>query len=240
MAFARSHRCRSVVTAIVFVSSLVAIPIIATPSPAQAVSCGTEAKNFDGTNDVPQTNYYVSADITTNVPTFCGNSNGLTAVWAMMADSASGGYAQSGYLMVDGDTVPFMFAEYSQSGASFTLKIGNEPPSGSPRYDEIYDFNAADIEMYVDNDSTLLATTPFDPAVVWTAPWVPYWSGETNFPGDSMPGTASNPTYFSNMLIKKTRGGSTVAPSGLSVSSTYSNYGAAWDTTDSKFHIWTK
>lgn len=136
----------------------------------------------------------------------------------MIAGGAtSDGYAQSGYLRRNGDSTVYMFAEFSQcSTCAFTRKVVGSP-SGSPRYDEIYNFSTGQIQMYVNDDSQLLLNTSFDPAISWSAPWMPEWEGEVHAQGDDMPGSTSAPT-----------------------SSTSTRYGYAWDTVNSGFHIWTK
>ncbi|MHB8378744.1 MAG: hypothetical protein ACYDB2_02355 [Acidimicrobiales bacterium] len=214
-------------------------------SSGATTTCGPSGHWNAGLGRTPQTNYYVQANITTNIPGLCGATYSSSAAWTMIANSdltiPSGfGYAQSGYLRTYGNST-VMFSEYLQCATcGFHRRTGAAPPSGSPLYDEVYNFSLGAIQMYVDNNTYLLDTTNFDPAFSWTAPWVPQWSGETHAQGDDMPGSASAPTYFSNLLIKRCRSCSLTTPTGMTLNVTSTRYGVAWDSVNSKFHIWTK
>jgi hypothetical protein len=155
----------------------------------------------------------------------------------MIANNDGDGWAQSGYIYRDGVSGAYTFAQYSENGSAWYTVYGSTI-SSTALYYESYDFSAGAMDLVA--DGTQLETTPWDPDLEWTTPWLPEWEGETHYPGDDVPGTSASPTYFSSMGIITSRGGSVTDPSGLSVSSTYSNYGAAWDTSQSEFHIWSK
>lgn len=236
-------RHRHQIRAIFAASALVigSLVVAGTPAAQATTACTSSAHWFDGTNPHAETNYAVEANITTRGIAFCTSSNNSrTSVWTMIGGS-NGGYAQSGYIRIaaENETGPHMFAEYNQCGtcAYWKREVG-APPAGAPQYSENYNFSAGNIGMYV-NGSTLLGTTNFDPAFVWTGPWIPEWEGEVHVYGDDMPGTSAAPTYFSNMYIKTCRSCGLSHPTGLSVSSDSSRYGVAWNTTNSEFHIWT-
>ena len=215
-------------------------------APAAAASCSAQGGWFVGINPNMSLNtYYVQANITTNTPTVCGvSSTDSSSAWAMISNSnftiPNGyGYAQSGYIVLEGH--PFgMFAEYLKNiSSTFDRLIIAAPPSGAPLYDTVYNFNTAQLDMY--GNSLEILETNFDPVLSWSSPWIPEWDGEVHSLSDNIPGTSSSPTYFSNLLIKSCRGCSTTAPSGETLENDASTkYGVAWDTTNSKFHIWTK
>lgn len=214
--------------------------VAATPAHATAACSGFNVQ-FDGNIPKQETNYITEANITTRGIALCGSSHSSASVWAMITGGGGNdGYAQSGYLRTAGQTGSHMFSQYTQcqNCAFYTKEVG-APPAGSPQYVENYNFTAGNIGMYV-NGSTLLATTNFDPAFVWTGPWVPEWEGETHDNGDDMPGSSTSPTYFENMYIKTCRSCGLSHPTGQSLSSDSSRYGVAWNTTNVEFHIWTK
>ena len=219
------------------VIAMATVPIVTTANVASAAACGTPASNFDGTTIVNQMNYYAQANIQVQPATLCGNVNSMSSAWVMIASkNGNGGYTQAGYMFTPGNGAR-LFAQYSKNGSAYFGAFG-VAISGTALYYDSYDFSAGD--MVMDSDGYPLLTTPWDPVAEWTTPWVPQWEGETAFPGDNVPGSASTPAHFTSMEIKTTRGGGVSNPSGLSVSSTSTNYGVAWDTVNSSFHIWTK
>jgi hypothetical protein len=244
------RKCVARIGACLLVSGLL-IPVASFSigvAPAIAASCSAQGDWFVGINPNTSLNaYYVSANITTNTPSICGGSStDSSSAWALIANSdetipSGGGFAQSGYILREGH--PFgMFAEYLENVSSTLQRlIIAAPPSGAPLYDTIYDFNAGQLDMYADNNTYEILETDFDPAVSWSSPWIPQWDGEVHSLSDNIPGTSSSPTYFSNLTIKTCRGCSGTAPTGETLmNQDSSRYGVAWDTTNSKFHIWTK
>jgi hypothetical protein len=231
------HILKEVLAVIVFSSTLLAIPIFVSIPPASAAVCGTTAHNFAGTSDTPQTNYYAQAQITTQPTTLCGAADSVSLAWVMIADNAGNGWTQSGYIWRQGITGSYLFAQYSKNGSAWYTAYYASAPSTALYY-ELYDFNGAAMDLVAHGYQLL--TTPWDPVVEWSAPWLPEWEGETVYPGDDVPGTQASPTYFSSLGIKTTRSGSIVSPSGLSLHASYSNYGAAWGTSVPDFHIWSK
>jgi hypothetical protein len=165
------------------------------------------------------------------------NANSVAYVWVMIASNNSDGWTQSGYVYRDGVSGAYTFAQYSENGSAWYTVYGSTI-SSTALYYESYNFTAGAMDLVA--NGTQLETTPWDPDLEWTAPWIPEWEGETHYTGDDVPGTSASPAYVSNMGIITSRGGSVTDPSGLSVSSTYSNYAAAWDTSQSEFHIWSK
>jgi hypothetical protein len=245
----KSPKSSKLLIALTLVTSMVLVPLsfsIANVTPAAAATC-TSVDQDTGVNPSAINSYYAAANITTNSITLCGQSFSDSSVWAMLANSSeilpSGfGYAQSGYIKKNSMSSKLMFAEYLENADSSPVIVyGAAPPSGAPRYDESYDFNAGVIDMNVDNDAYQLLTTDFDPAVEWTSPWIPEWEGEVHGSLDDIPGTASAPTYFSNVSIKTCRSCSITTPTGLSLfSQNATRFGYAWVTPDSEFDIWTK
>lgn len=211
-------------------------------NPAGAASCGTSNLYLDGTNTTTTNAYFAQSDITTRVPTVCGSTATEDAAWVMIMGSNKNGFAQVGYYETNNsDTDLLVAAEQETSTSNYVEKDFNvDAPSGSPLYSVTYDFAGAYMIMSADNGNYIWDGT-FDPEAYWTSPWEPRWEGETHLSGDNMPGTASSPADFSSMLITTTRGGSAVTPSGLTlgISPSNSRYSNAWDTADSKFHIWT-
>jgi hypothetical protein len=226
-------------------TALLAGALVALLSPAvgpanATVACGTAGFYFDGTDPRGITHYGVSANINTKVPGLCGSSNSDVSVWTMMANgtAGNGGYAQSGYGRHAGQSTVYIFSQYSKCDACGFVSKEYSTPSGTVNYTQLYDFSAGQIVMQA--GGTSLARTNFDPAVWWSAPWVPEWEGEAHQYGDDMPGTSTSRTSFSNMTIKTCRSCGFTTPSGLSISSDSTRYGYVWNTTNSNFSIWTK
>jgi hypothetical protein len=209
-------------------------------SPAGAATCGTSNLYLDGTNTTSTNAYYAQSDITTRVPAVCGSSATEDAAWVMIMGSNKNGFAQVGYYETNNSNNDLLVAaEQETSVNNYVEKDFNVyAPSGSPQYSVLYNFNGGYMIMSADNSNYIWDGT-FDPLSYWTSPWEPRWEGETHYSGDNVPGTASAPAYFSSMLITTTRGGGAVTPTGLTLGTNNSRYSYAWDTTDSKFHIWT-
>jgi len=221
---------------------LVVLALLLNPSAPQpacaAIACQGFAYNFTGTDPKSMTHYGIKADVNTKTPALCGGSHSDSSVWVMMAGGGSGQYAQVGYGRHQGQSSVYYFAQYKKNASTAAVHKETTVASGTHNYNVIYNFSNGHLYMYV--DTTKILESNFDPAVSWTPGWQPQWEGETHDPGDDIPGSSSSPVYFSNMKIIATRGGPWVTPSGLTGSSTHSRYGFAWDTQNTKFHIWTK
>lgn len=220
-------------------SVFVAVPAVISESPAGALSCGTSESWFAGTSPTPQTNYYATTQLTTQpVLSLCTTeTDSWSLAWVMIADNAGDGWTQSGYVWRPAYSTSYLFAQYSKNGSSWYTAFYNSAPSTAQYYVE-YDFTNAD--MFMVAHAVTLLTTPWDPDTEWTTPWLPEWEGEVNYSNNDVPGSQSATANFSSMGIKTSRGGSVVNPSGLSLDMSTSNFGAAWDTSQSAFHIWSK
>jgi hypothetical protein len=210
---------------------------------AATASCSGAGNWFDGAYKSGTSLYAVDSTISKpNIPGLCGSTHSDVSVWSMIASGSNAntlGYAQSGYGRTHGESNVYYFAEYHHPYASGDVFKEGGVAAGGVEYDEYYDFSGGRIHMTV-GSSTFL-TTDYDPILYWSAPWQAQWFGETHDRGDDMPGTSSNPAYFSSLLIRTCRGCGLTTPSGVSLSDTYTTrYGEAWNTTNSKFHIWTK
>lgn len=204
-----------------------------------ATSCQGFSYHWDGAY-VSENNEGAGANITTQVPALCttGDSYSDSSIWAMVAGGGSNdGYAQSGYDREYGWSTVRFFAEYSKCnyGCTYYDWYGGNA-SGTHSYQELYNYVNA-IYMYV--DSTIVLTTNFDPITVWSSPWQGNWYGETHDAGDDIAGTSSALVYFSGLCLRTARNqGCTTSPSGVTFYSGLSRYHEAWNTVNSKFHVW--
>lgn len=217
---------------------LAVIPVVGSATIASAASCGSTGPYFAGTPNTPQTNYYAQANITLKSTTLCGASDSYSAAWTMITSNNLTGWTQSGYIWRQGISGSYLFAQANKNASSTPSTVYyNSAPSNAVYY-ELYDFSSGNMDLVANGIN--LITSSFDPGLAWSAPWVPEWVGEVHYQGDDVPGTSSSPTYFSNLGIKTSRGGSVVNPSGITLSTSNTNFGVAWDTSQSKFHIWSK
>jgi hypothetical protein len=214
------------------------VPIVISPTVASAATCGSAGSYQVGTTAVPQTNYYAQATISLKPATLCGASDSFSTVWVMIASNNSLGWAQTGYIYRAGYSGAYLYAQAVRQYPSTPQTVYMAGAPSSALYYDSYYFNQGDMGMVANGNN--LVTSNFDPVVSWTAPWIPEWEGETHYSGDDVPGTSASPTYFSNMGIITGRSGPPVNPSGLSLHNNDSNFGAAWDISQSKFHIWSK
>ena len=204
-----------------------------------ATSCQGFVYNFDGTDPTSLNTYETGSNISTMTPALCLNNEtwSLSAIWDMVAGSGANQYAQIGYLRLYGQSTVYYFAEYDKNASTPFVRQTYGAASGTHNYDVLYIFSTGVMQMSL--DSSVKLSTNFDPAVWWSAPWTPQWEGETHDPGDDIAGTSSSPVYFSSMCYKPNRSSGCVTPSGLTVSSTLSRYHVAWNTQNTKFHVWT-
>lgn len=203
------------------------------------LTCSGPTHAFVGTDPVEMNFYGIRATLNTQNPALCGASHSDSSVWVMISSSPEiGGYAQVGYGKRTGQASPVYFLEFKKNYQTQRVRTEYYHVSGVHTYQVQYLPTQGRLCMYY--DGVLLRCADFDPIVAWGSGWRPLWDAETHDLGDDVPGTALAPVYFSNLRIQKTRGGSYVSPSGLTISSDSSRYRVAWDTSDIKFHIWTQ
>lgn len=236
---------RLLVLCLASVLALALATLTSPPLTRAATTCSSEQHNFDGVQHPTGgglSNTGVGASVNTMTPALCttGASWADSSIWVMDADNTlgNGGYAQVGYLRHHGDSTVYYFTEYRKNYNTTSTFNKYGTASGTHSYRDLYNYTTGHIDMWL--DSTKLASTNFDPIVEWTSPWSPQWFGETHDPGDDIAGTSSSPVYYSSLCIVTSRsGGCSTTPSGLVIYDSYSRYHIAWDTTNSKFHVWT-
>jgi len=203
------------------------------------VPCGTQGNYFDGTPYSTQTTYGAFASISTGNPTLCDTA-GDSSAWAMLSGGGQCQYTQVGYVKQRnmGDVAPHRFLEVRRGcGYPATFYRESATVSGTHSYRNSYIFSVGRVYLYW--DTTKVAETTWDPALVWTPGWAPEFNGETLYPGDNVPGTTGSPVYFSS-LKRMLRDSSWVNPINLTLTSSFSYYKYQWDTVNQRFHIWTQ
>lgn len=207
--------------------TLLPLPAAHAAAPAAGTACGASGYFFAGTDRRAQRHYAVTATLTTRVPRLCGAADSDVSVWTMTANGGTGGgYAQSGYGRRAGQPTVYVFAQFTRCGTCAFVHKEVAPPPDRQAYTQLYDFAAGRLLMRA-GDATLLRTS-FDPAVSWTAPWVPEWEGEAHRYGDDLPGTATARTRFAGMGVKTCRSCGFSAPYGVTASSDSPRYGTAY------------
>jgi len=168
-----------------------------TPVAHAATSCSSGlsfAVHFDTSRPI----YGTQASILSHNPLLCttGDPGSSSSVWVMIAGNGNG-YAQSGYVRFANFPVARYFYEYNGQGDTQYVDP-NAIGGGETHFYKAY-VNSGNGQAVMVRDSYVIGVTPWFVGAYWPSPYQTQISGETHDAGDDMPGTAGNPTYFTNI-----------------------------------------
>jgi hypothetical protein len=228
----------------VSVASLGCLLTVSVPRVAASAACSTWGNFFDGgITTSPQ--YYVSANIMSRDAPLCGNGGQIgsaASAWVMLAGGSHGQYAQVGYLKLGGfDSIPQYFTEYNDGSSTppgyNRSYYGAITPGQIHSYFVSYQPSTGHIALGI--DGVTRSITPWGADTSWSPGWKAEVFGETWNLGDDVPGTASAPTNFGNILTKNCRSCGAATPTWSQKVSQSSAYKQSW-INNGNFTIWTQ
>jgi len=177
----------------------------------------------------------------------------------MVFASQTNNYAQAGYTISPGQSLPYTYGEFTYPGhcqpsGSCTSLYTTTNDGDNYQYWENYNPLAKQIYMYQGYGNGLvveLANTPYDPAdssnstYWWGNAWYSEYSGENINPQDDMPGTAAKKATFTSVNYEPTLDNGNEPPTtltGLTSHQAFSDEQTYWCVqmvNSTAFNLWT-
>lgn len=159
---------------------------------------------FEGIDGVIEDNAGSNCDDYGAVP----DQDNFVTDWVMLANANATvdnrAHIQVGYFHYYGSCT-YYFTEWQKyDGGDFTRSIDTADGCRNETSAEFrvkWNSSTSHEDMLV--DSELLASSPFDPYNVWGEPFIPEVSAESKYIQSNIPGTSSDPTLASDVVLQK-------------------------------------